>query len=304
MHIMAHDELLNATEVFRYSPAAQGCQFITIFDGNNPLQQIDLSAYAKHEIVFGRGGGENKVDIGLSSPIVSRRHGRFILSKGQWIIEDTQSTNGILCNGAYIARRELSEGDLYRIDMKSEERADSVLMLVSSALPENGWQDFMLAKDEILIGRSDSCDLVLPHVSVSRTHAALIRRPEGWLLQDRSSGNGILVNGSRVDSQILLHNKDVITIINAKFIFTADKLYYCSFNRGISVDARNIVVKRGKGRKAFITSDHVSMNIRPGELVSIIGGSGAGKSTIMSVLCGYLRPQGGSVHINGIDRIR
>ncbi|MBQ5596982.1 MAG: ABC transporter ATP-binding protein/permease, partial [Clostridia bacterium] len=69
----------------------------------------------------------------------------------------------------------------------------------------------------------------------------------------------------------------------------------------ISVDASNIVIKRVKGRKSFITCNNVNINIRPGELVAVIGGSGAGKSTILNAMCGYLEPTQGEVYINGID---
>ena len=61
------------------------------------------------------------------------------------------------------------------------------------------------------------------------------------------------------------------------------------------------MIRRGTGRKSFITSDHVSLNIRPGELIAIIGGSGAGKSTILNCMCGYLQPTQGEVFINGVN---
>jgi ABC-type multidrug transport system ATPase subunit len=76
---------------------------------------------------------------------------------------------------------------------------------------------------------------------------------------------------------------------------------YCCYKNGISVDASDIVIKRGKGKKSFVTSNHVSLNIKPGELIAIIGGSGAGKSTILNCMCGYLKPTQGDVFINGVN---
>lgn len=76
---------------------------------------------------------------------------------------------------------------------------------------------------------------------------------------------------------------------------------YCFYRSGISVDADHVVITRGKGRKTFVTGNNVSLNIKPGELVAIIGGSGAGKSTILNCMCGYLPPAKGEVYINGID---
>lgn len=45
----------------------------------------------------------------------------------------------------------------------------------------------------------------------------------------------------------------------------------------------------------------MSLNIKPGELIAIIGGSGAGKSTILNCMCGYLQPTQGEVFINGVN---
>lgn len=44
-----------------------------------------------------------------------------------------------------------------------------------------------------------------------------------------------------------------------------------------------------------------SFNLRSGELVAIMGGSGVGKSTLLSLLNGTLRPQEGGITINGHD---
>lgn len=70
------------------------------------------------------------------------------------------------------------------------------------------------------------------------------------------------------------------------------------------MDASNLVITRGRGSKSFVTGNHISLSIRPGELVAIVGGSGAGKSTILNCLCGYLPPAQGSVYINGISLYR
>ena len=44
-----------------------------------------------------------------------------------------------------------------------------------------------------------------------------------------------------------------------------------------------------------------SFTLRSGELVAIMGGSGVGKSTLLSLLNGTLRPQEGSITVNGYD---
>ena len=43
----------------------------------------------------------------------------------------------------------------------------------------------------------------------------------------------------------------------------------------------------------------VSFTIHRGEMVSLVGKNGAGKSTLTRLICGYIRPQQGTMHLKG-----
>src|SRR6185437_7106762 len=51
---------------------------------------------------------------------------------------------------------------------------------------------------ELVIGRHPSCEVVVADETVSRRHAQLTFRDEGWVLQDLHSTNGTRVNGQYV----------------------------------------------------------------------------------------------------------
>ncbi len=300
-HSLYNDGLSGTVKASDF-PFQQGqVRYITIIDGQNPPFDADLFSFQKNEIFFGRAGGDQTPDIELKSRIVSRNHGKITLKNGEWQIEDLNSTNGILHDGTYIQRSEITSGSIYRIDSKTKDLENSVLFLVSSNSLIRGWNAYEISKDRMIIGRDPSCDIVLSDLTVSRKHAAIQREGNSWFIEDLNSANGLLINAEKVTDRIQIHEKDVISILNAKIIFTLSHLYVCSFREGITVEANDLVVVRKNGRKKNVTTDHVSLKIKPGELISIIGGSGAGKSTLMNVLCGYLKPNEGNVLINGIS---
>ncbi|MCK4267996.1 MAG: ATP-binding cassette domain-containing protein, partial [Actinomycetia bacterium] len=67
----------------------------------------------------------------------------------------------------------------------------------------------------------------------------------------------------------------------------------------------NKVTKEYKLNSGFLSSktilalDHVSLDIFPGEILLLVGRSGAGKSTIAKLLVGLIRPTSGDVVFEG-----
>ncbi|MCR9260509.1 MAG: ABC transporter ATP-binding protein [Pseudomonadaceae bacterium] len=63
------------------------------------------------------------------------------------------------------------------------------------------------------------------------------------------------------------------------------------------IEARNLVRRYGN----FKAVDDVSFSIEPGEVVGLLGHNGAGKTTIMKMLTGFLEPCAGQTLVDGID---
>ena len=63
------------------------------------------------------------------------------------------------------------------------------------------------------------------------------------------------------------------------------------------IAAKNLTRNYG----SFTAVDNVSFTIGDGEIVGLLGHNGAGKTTIMKMLTGFLEPSGGSATINGCD---
>ena len=73
-------------------------------------------------------------------------------------------------------------------------------------------QDWPLNKDVIMIGRGADCDVHLSERAVSRLHARIERRNQGYLLLDLGSKNGTHVNGQEIRDPYLLQDGDEIQI--------------------------------------------------------------------------------------------
>jgi ABC-2 type transport system ATP-binding protein len=64
-----------------------------------------------------------------------------------------------------------------------------------------------------------------------------------------------------------------------------------------AIDVRGLSRRFGD----FLAVDNLSFSVRPGEIFGFLGANGAGKSTTIRMLCGLLRPTGGTALVGGID---
>ncbi|MEE3750885.1 FHA domain-containing protein [Mycobacterium intracellulare] len=147
------------------------------------------------------------------------------------------------------------------------------------------------------IGRATDNDIVIQDVLASRHHAFLLQTPLGTEIRDAHSVNGTFVNGVRVGSAVLTEG-DVVTIGNVDLVFTGDSLVRrteaATRTGGLEVNSVCYTVDHGKQ-----LLDHISVTARPGTLTAIIGGSGAGKTTLSRLIVGYTSPTSGTVTFEG-----
>jgi outer membrane biosynthesis protein TonB len=69
-----------------------------------------------------------------------------------------------------------------------------------------------LGEEEVTIGREPGNTIQLTEQNVSRQHARLSQGPDGWVIEDLDSYNGVKVNGVLVEGSVTLNEGDVVQI--------------------------------------------------------------------------------------------
>jgi pSer/pThr/pTyr-binding forkhead associated (FHA) protein len=98
--------------------------------------------------------------------------------------------------------------------LTAEEQAAVAALPRTSALlvmrrGQSGGSRFLLDADRTVAGRSESSDIFLDDVTVSRKHAEFIRELDDFKVRDIGSLNGTYVNRTRIDSTLLKAGDEV-----------------------------------------------------------------------------------------------
>lgn len=70
-------------------------------------------------------------------------------------------------------------------------------------VPVGGGDTIPLAKDKLMIGRRENCDIVLRFANVSGQHCRMTLEQGYWFIKDLNSRNGVKVNGYRISRKRL-----------------------------------------------------------------------------------------------------
>jgi nitrate ABC transporter ATP-binding subunit len=71
------------------------------------------------------------------------------------------------------------------------------------------------------------------------------------------------------------------------------------FNAGKSIDINNVTVSFKTNKGVYTAVKDISLSVKKGEIISLIGHSGCGKSTLMGTISGMVKQTSGTVMVNG-----
>jgi len=246
-------------------------------------------------LVLGRDPARCKMVMEHAS--VSAVHAKFSLDGPKVELTD-QSVNGTFVNGIRVKSTELHDGDYITFGRYSGKS----LIFRSGLEPQLKMENIDLAKDHLVIGRDPGCDVVIAHPIVSKKHCEIVKQNGKSLLVDLGSVNGTFVNGIRVKRHEL-QELDRVVIGPSELHFHGGALTHVPDRRVVRLDSVHLnfqVTDRNTGKPKLLLDD-LSLVVKPKELIGLLGPSGAGKTTLMNALNGFVKPTSGKVLYNGVD---
>jgi pSer/pThr/pTyr-binding forkhead associated (FHA) protein len=99
-------------------------------------------------------------------------------------------------------------GDLIPVEIDDVVSREGAALVIRSGGGRVG-ESFALDGDRMTIGRRPDAGVFLDDVTVSRDHALLVHRADGWHLDDLGSLNGTYVNRRRIETHHLSDGDEV-----------------------------------------------------------------------------------------------
>jgi pSer/pThr/pTyr-binding forkhead associated (FHA) protein len=219
-------------------------------------------------------------EIVLGDAKTSRTHARIDWDGVTCTVNDLGSRNGTFVNGTKVDSATLAVSDAVsvgdtRIRIEIGDRAEQLQALADEPDPDlmqtlisqptiavalnntsvprlavqalgQTWE-VELRQDRASIGRAPGNDVVIDSEAVSRQHAEVQRRREGWVIVDRKSTNGTFFRGERVDEHVLTDG-DEVQVGPAQIVFKdsfASEDLMDSTRVGIAVNLPSVIFVPG-----------------------------------------------------------
>ena len=214
----------------------------------------------------------------LTYPFIDPEQCRIYKDKDVWKYKNLSADVFTFVGGRNLKKDEetvLSDGDIIRL---SNDRMLTAIF----------FEEFVSGRDWKIINMDDGRHSVVITDRKDGSDGAISLQYENgtWKLQEINEGQ-VLLNGAEVRDAVRIRIDDCIEIGDTKFYFEGSGLVYGYPTQGsglsINIDER---AAHQAMRKVTLLKD-INLSIEPGNMVLILGGSGAGKSTFVNAVTGY-----------------
>lgn len=219
---------------------------------------------------------------------------------------DSEKTVGLICSSLHGKIQAREEALLLLRVMEfceCNESTDNTMFLTMASLfhiPKEQYQDFA-----DFVANRETERVVLHHIEgFEGTIKTLLDRETGLLIFTYNGSDTVTLNDVPVLTGVYQVWKQSSVLKNVY----GQPVYYSSIIEAYDKEVHETAKVEFCGRDInfrFPNSDNgmhnLSFTLSNGEMLAIMGGSGTGKTTLLSLLNGTLKPQEGSITINGHD---
>jgi ABC-type multidrug transport system ATPase subunit/pSer/pThr/pTyr-binding forkhead associated (FHA) protein len=251
---------------------------------------------------IGRTSATGGVEVSLPDDwsTISRNHCAISVGQNGFTIHDTGSANGTFVNGRRLAPHVPEEVQLSDKITLGSGQGEVLMQLAKGEVERESYTliSKLDRKDQITIGRSESCDIVLTDLRVSRSHAKVTKRNGKFFVEDLGSRNGTYLNDKRISGTVELKPDDTLFI--CLYAFKLEGLVRNLQSEPV-IQAHGISKVYTNGNIGLFQTD---LTVDRAEMVAIMGPSGSGKSTLLKLLNGEIAPSEGTLRIYGLDLVK
>ena len=270
--------------------------FVAVLNGNE-IEKI--YPIVDEETVIGR---SKTCDITLPSMLLSAKHARIVVNIDGMFLENLSGKNDILYKDVYSSKIAIANNQevglgIYKLQFLYAHNRDEVVEHIDNHSKLNDVVDGVLIDNEITIGRDFTCDLRLNYPFVSKRHIKITSNHNNQIfVEDLRSKNGTCLNGKKIYKSVEYNDGDIISVDSIELKIVNNSVFLVNDPEDLVFSTKNLSFVTKK--KVII--NQVSFEAKGGELIAVVGGSGEGKSTLLKLLSGYLKPTNGELFYNNI----
>jgi PAS domain S-box-containing protein len=125
-------------------------------------------------------------------------------------------------------------------------------------------QTVELESEPVIVGRHPDCDIRVLDDTVSRRHARITQRGDGFFVEDLGSRNGTFLNGHKVTAPARLSHRDTVSISDTSVEYREDEVAESSDQVGrATVDFSDVILPPGDRASSLFETVH-EIDLTPG----------------------------------------
>ena len=231
----------------------------------------------------------------VTYPFIDRNQCEIRFDGGKWVYKNLTDSVFTFVGGKYLGKDEETVLEDCTVIRLSNDRMLTAIFLT----------EFASCTDWQIINMDDGRHEVRIEDGNSESDQAAVTfqyHDSRWTISDIRTEH-VLHNGTEIRESVPVQFDDCIQIGSTKFIFEGSGLVYGyptqSSGLSIQIDERSV----HKAMKKVTLLKDINLSIEPGNMVLILGGSGAGKSTFVNAVTGYEKAKA-SITEGGVDYYR